>query len=283
MSLLRYTLIAFTLLSISTQAAEAPEPAATYPAETKTITSKVLQEDREVIIQLPVNYHEYTDRHYPVLYLLDGDTNVSLIHSLLGRRAKSGEAPEFIIVGIKNTDRLRDLAPTVNHDPRGPVGKGGGGDKFLNYLEHELMPYINKQYRTHDYKVLSGHSLGGLLVLHALQSRPNLFQAHLAYSPAVWWGDRTTAKNVKAFMKNTKQFNNFLYMNIGSEGGEMREVYDDLQQSISQNTPDGLRFHVDAFNDITHDLTSSAGAFNAWHHLLWPRRMPKEAFKNDVA
>ncbi len=141
---------------------------------------------------------------------------------------KADSAPEVIMVAIENTNRLRDFAPTVNLDPRGPVGQGGGADKFLDFLEIELIPYIDQNYRTHDFKVISGASIAGLLTIHSLQSRPHLFQAHVAYSPAVWWGDRTTAKKAKAFIAQKTSLNNYLYMNIGEEAGEMRDVYNDF-------------------------------------------------------
>lgn len=169
--------------------------------------SKILNEEREINVVVPKDYESQTNSVFPVLYRLDGKATLPLETAILNELARTGEAPGVIIVTIENTDRARDLAPTVNHDPRGPVGVGGGGDKFLDFIETELIPYVNQQYRTHDFKIFSGGSIGGLLVLHAMQSRPHLFQANIAYSPAVWWGDESTSRDVKDFFTKRKEYN----------------------------------------------------------------------------
>ena len=256
----------------------------TYCANARTIApsndalySKVLNEKRPLIIQLPQSYHDNQDSTYPVLYLLSGPGNLAHVAGTLDRLNQSNAAPEMIVVGIANTNRTRDLTPTTNTDPRGgPIGSGGGGDKFLDFIESELIPHINKKYRTKSFKILSGHSIGGLLVLHSLHTRPQLFQAHFAFSPAVWWSDRITLKQTKAFFADKKNdtLPNFLYMNIGSEGGEMRQLYDEVANSIKQNSPQAFTFKSDVFENEPHNLTSVAGLFNAYRGLFGPLTMP---------
>ena len=141
------------------------------------------------------------------------------------------------------------------------------GDKFLDFIESELIPLMNKSYRTTDFKILAGHSIGGLLVLHSFQSRPQLFQAHFAFSPAVWWGGRETLLATKRFIKTEPLLDNYLYLNIGNEGGEMRQIYDDLHQTILKFQPINLEFSSDAF-DQPHGLTIVAGLFNAYRNLF---------------
>ncbi|AOT11242.1 esterase [Pseudoalteromonas luteoviolacea] len=182
---------------------------------------------------------------------------------MLTRLNLSNGANEHIIVGITSRDRLRDFAPTINKDPRGPVGAGGGGDKFLDFIEKELIPQVNKTYRTNRFNVVAGHSIAGLLVIHSFQSRPQLFQGHLAFSPAVWWGARETAKATQKYITSKQPIKNYLYMNIGSEGGEMREVYDSLSQTIQRNRNLDLELRLNEFNDDPHDFTMAAGLFNA--------------------
>jgi tetratricopeptide (TPR) repeat protein len=104
----------------------------------------------------------------------------------------------------------------------------------------------------------------------------------MAYSPAVWWGDRTTAKNTKAFMANTKALDNYLYMNIGEEAGEMREVYDGLHAYLQNNQPEQFQFVSNSFNNVPHGLTSAAGAFHAYQNLFLPLRMPNRELKDGV-
>lgn len=91
----------------------------------------------------------------------------------------------------------------------------------------------------------------------------------MAYSPAVWWGDRTTAKKTKAFMSQAKHLDNYLYMNIGEEAGEMRAVYDDLHSYLQNNQPKKFKLVSNTFNNVPHGLTSAAGAFHAYQNLFY--------------
>jgi len=220
---------------------------------------------------------------YPVIYRLDGAGNIPLASAVIERLQNDNRASEVIIVAIENTNRLRDFYPTVNKEPQGPVGEGGGAAKFLAFFEQELIPLVNKNYRTHDYKVISGASAGGVFALYALQAKPELFQAHIAYSPAVWWNYGAMVKSTKSFITKTKELNNYVYINIGEEAGIMRERYDELQQSLQSQKVQELRFFSDAFDGISHGLTSVAGVFNAYYNLFLPKQMPISALTDGVA
>ncbi|MBB1411534.1 alpha/beta hydrolase-fold protein [Pseudoalteromonas sp. SG44-17] len=254
-----------------------------YSVHTHTIKSAVLNEERTVTVQLPKSYQAEPNKVYPVIYRLDGAGNIPLASAVIERLQNDNRAPEVIIVAIENTNRLRDFYPTVNKEPQGPVGEGGGAAKFLAFFEQELIPLVDKNYRTHDYKVISGASAGGVFALYALQANPELFQAHIAYSPAVWWNYGASVKSTKSFIAKTKDLNSYVYINIGEEAGIMRERYDDLQQSLQSNKLANLRFFSDAFDGVSHNLTSVAGAFNAYHHLFLPKQMPISALTDDVA
>ncbi|MBE0377205.1 alpha/beta hydrolase-fold protein [Pseudoalteromonas prydzensis] len=206
-----------------------------------------------------------------------------LASAVIERLQNDNRAPEVIIVAIENTNRLRDFYPTVNKEPQGPVGEGGGAATFLAFFEQELIPLINKNYRTHDYKVIAGASAGGVFALYALQAKPELFQAHIAYSPAVWWNYGASVKSTKSFLAKTKELNNYVYINIGEEAGIMRERYDELLQAMQSPKVRGLRFFNDAFDGISHGLTSAAGIFNAYYSLFLPKQMPISALTDDVA
>ena len=228
---------------------------------------KALNEKAEITILLPASYATDKTKHYPVIYVLDGQLNAQLVQSMNARLAASAGSYEHIVVGIESADRLKDFAPSVNMDPRGPIGAGGGADKFLDYLEIELIPRIARQYRTTDHKTIAGHSIAGLLVVHSFHSRPQLFQAHLAFSPAIWWGERETANEVKKYMRSGISKGNFLYLNIGNESGEMRAVYDAFVDSIVRNRSLDLMLNLDEFNTAAHGFTLSAGLYNALRGL----------------
>jgi len=283
------TVICFVSFSIifSSQSAFAQsgtkQQSTDYSQYTHTIKSVVLNEERTVVVQLPKSYQAQPNKVYPVVYRLDGAGNIPLASVVIERLQNDNRAPEVIIVAIENTNRLRDFYPTVNKEPQGPVGEGGGAAKFLAFFEQELIPLVNKNYRTHDYKVISGASAGGVFSLYTLQAKPELFQAHIAYSPAVWWNYGAMVKSTKSFIAKTKNMNNYVYINIGEEAGIMRERYDELQQSLQSHKVRGLRFFSDAFAGISHNLTSGAGAFNAYYNLFLSKQMPISALTDDVA
>ena len=216
----------------------------------------------EVDVVLPESYKLEKNKRYPTLFVLDGDLNCDLVTTMVKQISKSGGAPEHISVCLTSDDRLRDFAPTVNRDPRGPLGAGGGGDQFLDYIEHTLLPRMQKNYRTNNLRTLLGHSVAGLLVIHAFHSRPALFQAYLAFSPAVWWGDTETATAAMSYVKSGAA-NSYLYMNIGNESGEMREVYDNFSRTVARNRNVDLTVQLDTFSDAGHNLTLPAGLYNA--------------------
>jgi len=233
---------------------------------THTFHSTILEEARTVTVHLPDSYHD-SDTHYPTVYVLDGEADGELVASTLRRMAVSEGAREQVVVTIHATDRLRDYAPTINNDPRGPLGQGGGGDKFLDYMEKELVPFIGKHYRVNREKTLSGHSVGGLLVMHSFHSRPHLFNAHLAFSPAVWWGEQETLKATEEYVLSNKHIHTYLYMNIGAESGMMRRFYNALVRTISRNRNVDLYFKSEEFDGEPHGLTFSAGLYSALRGL----------------
>ena len=261
----------------------ATEERADYTQFTHVFKSSTLNEERTVVVQLPKSYKAEPDKAYPVIYRLDGAGNLPLITSVLERLQNDNAAPEAIIVAIENTERLRDLYPTVNEEPQGPVGLGGGSKKFLDFLEQELMPLIDEKYRTHDYKVIGGASAAGVFALYAMTEKPNLFQAHLAYSPAVWWNYGAAVTRTKAFLKKNKTLDTYLYMNIGEEAGVMRERYNELLLSLRMDKPAKLKFVEDGFDSVSHNLTSAAGAFNAYHNLFMAKQMPLKKLTYDMA
>ena len=253
-----------------------------YTQQTHTIKSAVLNEERTVVVQLPKSYQANPSKVYPVIYRLDGAGNIPLTSAVMERLQNDNRAPEVIIVAIENTNRLRDLYPTVNKEPQGPVGEGGGAAKFLAFIEQELMPLINKSYRSHNFNVIAGASAAGVFALYTMQANPELFQAHIAYSPAVWWNYGAPVKAAKSFINKSKDLNNYVYINIGEEAGLMRERYNELQQALQSNSLPSLRFFSDTFNNVSHNLTSVAGSFNAYHNLFLPKQMPMSALSDDI-
>jgi len=235
--------------------------------------SQILNEKRALLIQLPSGYNKKPKRKYPVMYLLDGPSNLSHTSGTLDFLSLSGEVPEMIIVGIANTNRTRDLTPPLKNNKE---REGGGADKFLDFLEKELIPYIDGLYRTEDYKIITGHASGGLLAIHSLHTRPHLFQAHFAFSPTLSWDDKSPVIDAIDFFARTPSLKNFLYMNIGNEKGDPRTAFDELSEALNSKKTNGFIFRRDYFENETNMTTPVIGQFYAYRELFTNWAFPSE-------
>ncbi|MEJ2582656.1 MAG: alpha/beta hydrolase-fold protein, partial [Acidobacteriota bacterium] len=144
--------------------------------ETITIQSKILDEERTILVSTPAGYDQSSQR-YPVLYMTDGDAHFTHTRGTVDFLVRNGLMPEVIVVGVTNTDRTRDLTP--NHIASRTIGErvfesptSGGAPKFLIFFEKELFPYVDEHYRTNPMRLFSGHSFGGLFALNAFFSKP---------------------------------------------------------------------------------------------------------------
>lgn len=155
-----------------------------------TLESNILSEERQVLVRVPDGYDACENR-YPVLYLLDGED--TLFHSSSGTIAHLSEwedhLPEMIVVGIRNTNRTRDMLPTSVTLPNGRC-LGGGAAVFLDFIANELIPFMKTNYRVGDYRVLCGTSASALTVVYEYLSQRVGFSAYLASSPTLNWDER---------------------------------------------------------------------------------------------
>lgn len=175
--------------------------------EKMAIYSHVLAENRIVQIALPASYAKYPDQTYPVLYLLDGESNFHYLTGIISRltRMPYPSMPEMIIVGINNTNRTRDLTPSVvleedlDDAMKARVGAvNGGNPAFFQFLDAELIPAIEAQYRTADLKIMIGHSFGGITALNHLINSEKKMNAYIAHDPSMWWDDGVILKRYEA-------------------------------------------------------------------------------------
>jgi predicted alpha/beta superfamily hydrolase len=105
--------------------------------------------------------------------------------------------PEMIVVAIQNVNRNRDFTPDKIITTR--ENDFGGGDRFLSFLEDELIPQLDQEYRTIPYRILYGHSLGGLLATHAYMKEKTLFNSFIAVDPSFGaWDADTMDKKLEA-------------------------------------------------------------------------------------
>ena len=183
--------------------------------EIRTIYSKILNEDRVLNIYLPQNFDK--TKSYPIIYLLDGSMNEDFIHvtGLVQFFNQMYSMPETIVVGIANIDRKKDFTfHTDLKDLKKDYPTTGHSDKFISFLEKELKPYIESQFKTTD-KYLFGQSLGGLLATEILLKKPELFNNYFIISPSLWWDDESLLKQAPQLLTKIPDTKKFIYVSVG--------------------------------------------------------------------
>jgi predicted alpha/beta superfamily hydrolase len=173
--------------------------------------SKILGNTREITVYLPAGYDDRGDRRYPVLYMQDGQNLFDAERAYIpGQHWKLREAADhaigertaspMIIVGVDHagTGRLDEYTPVKDEKHKG----GGRADEYARMLAEELKPLIDERYRTlpdPDHTAIAGSSLGGLVSLHAVLTRRDVFGRAAVMSPSVWWGQRAILDTVEAY------------------------------------------------------------------------------------
>lgn len=243
----------FVCLLIISSAAFAQPPTGTVT--TLTLKSAVLGEDRNVLVRTPPGY-ETNKLNYPVLYMTDGDAHMGHTASTIEFLTQNGRISDLIVVGITNTDRTRDLTPmkSTNKTAAGDLQfpTSGGADNFLKFIETELIPRIEKEYRVQPYRILAGHSLGGLFAIHSMISKPGVFNSYVAVSPSLQWENGEALKRAEEFLKNRKEMKATLFVSIGNEPGAIGDSFDSFRDLLSKTKIKGFEWQAERMADEDH-------------------------------
>lgn len=248
-----------------------------------TIKSNVLGEERTILVRTPAGY-ENNKVSYPVLYMTDGDAHMAHTASTIEFLARNGRMSELIVVGITNTDRTRDLTPTKAVGPNaGQFPTAGGADNFLKFIETELIPDIEKRYRVQPYRILAGHSFGGLFAIHAMITRPELFKSYVAVSPSLQWTDEATLKRAEEFLKTRKEFNATLFTSLGDEPGDIGDSFDLFKQALAKSQIKGFEWEAEQFKDEDHGSVVLRSHYLGLRKVYDGWQMPRNAATGAVA
>lgn len=248
--------VALCVWMVVVAATVAAQPAPDVPVPIQ-IESKVMAETRTILVRTPASYARGS-RAYPVLYMTDGDRQIAHTAAVVDFLAREGRMPEVIIVGINNTDRTRDLTPTKVDTMRGGNGQGfpvptsGGADRFLDFISTEVIPYVEKNYRTQPYRVFAGHSFGGLFAMHTFFTRSALFNGVIAVSPTLTWDDRYVYKRASEWVKKASDRPATLVVSVGNEGEALDREFDALKKLLEKSGPKDLEFQAVRFGDEDH-------------------------------
>jgi predicted alpha/beta superfamily hydrolase len=171
----------------------------------RAFPSRILKNRRDVVVYLPPGYRRFSTRHYPVLYLHDGQNVFDAATAFAGVEWGVDETAQqlirrkliepLIIVAIANVgeDRIHEYAPTpARIDPPRRKRSKGLLRSYGQFLIEELKPFIDRKYRTRreaEFTGLGGSSLGGLATLTLGLWFPNHFNRLAVLSPSIWWDD----------------------------------------------------------------------------------------------
>lgn len=243
--------------------------------EVYTIQSKILNEKRKIRIQIPAGNDNYTA--YPVVYVLDGEAQMNHIAGQVQYLSESYKIiPNMIVVGIDNTDRMRDLTPShtdvgpdgkVDTSARAPFKNTGGGEKFLQFIKAEVMPFVDSRYKTAPYKILSGHSLGALIAVYCLMNHPDYFNAYIAISPSLQWDNNTLLKQV-ATTSFDREKSRVLFFSDANEDAAFHQNQL-LFDSLLQQKKTALKYRRMFYPEETH-ISEPVKAFYDGIRFVYP-------------
>jgi predicted alpha/beta superfamily hydrolase len=153
------------------------------------IESGTLARHFHLFVMLPDGYEQSPEKDYPTIYLLDGGALFPLLSAYYRYLNFGEEIPDAIVVGISyGSDSFEEgnyrstdyTAESLERD------YWGGAGRFQSFLSGELLPFIERTYRSDaDRRVIFGQSLGGQFVLYTALTRPDLFWGHIASNPAL--------------------------------------------------------------------------------------------------
>jgi predicted alpha/beta superfamily hydrolase len=217
------------LILLTSQAtAQVPELYNHIANDVHLIHSRLLNEDRQIYINVPKLDSADIDKALPVLYLLDGENHFYILSAYIEYLRHWHVIPPIIVVGIVSADRIKDLTPTnslTNFDGKvdSNYKTSGGNEQFFNFIKQELMPYMEANYKTSPFKILAGHSFGGLTAIHCMLTHPNMFDAYIAISPSLWFGNKYVLRLAEQKLPNLLIRDKKFFYSVGNEDGTFRD------------------------------------------------------------
>ncbi|OUR94257.1 hypothetical protein A9Q87_01015 [Flavobacteriales bacterium 34_180_T64] len=202
------------------------------------IDSIILSEKRELIVKLPSDYKHSLDKDYSVIYVFGGNTLTYSIAYDTELLSRTNHLENVIIVGIPNLNqktRQRDLTPPFMKqdldEPDSPLGKA---NKYLDFVQNEVIDLIEKTYRTTKTRIAVGHSREGLMVLNSLIYKTDLFQGHIALSPALWRENNLFIDNFEKSISKSDTIKSYLFLSMGDkEVKKMKSSFNSIVEFLN--------------------------------------------------
>jgi uncharacterized protein len=238
--------------------------------DTFTIDSKILGETRRINVYPPPGYAESRDARVPVLYMPDGGMAEDFLHvaGLVQISVTNGTMRPFLLVGIENTQRRRDLTgPTKMERDKKIAPQVGGSEAFRRFIRDELMPRVRGRYRTTQETAIVGESLAGLFVVETFLLEPELFDTYIAIDPSLWWNNQELVNSAAERLRSRPNLEKTLYL-ASSDEKELVETTQRLAGVLSKNAPS--RLHYERMPEETHMTIYHPAALKAFRAVFHP-------------
>lgn len=240
--------------------------------ETFTLRSEVLKERRRINIYLPAGYTDSDTARFPVLYMPDGGLSEDFLHvaGLLQVSAGNGTMRPFILVGVENTERRRDMTgPTEIESDKRIAPRVGGSASFRSFFRAELMPMIRARYRTTSETAIVGESLAGLFVVETLLTEPDLFDTYMAFDPSLWWNGGRLVRDVLPRLGALRIDGKSVFLATSGDAG-LEDFVRPLSQSLESQAARRVRVIHEGMPTETHATIYHPAALRAFRALLAP-------------
>ena len=211
-------------------------------------SSEIYGKSRELFIGLPSDYHDSVKK-YPVLYMLFPEWSFDRARSAAQYLEARDIIPGLIMVGICGEDTWEEVFPF--HMDRAPTS--GGGEKFMNFIGTEVIPYIESNYRADSLRILAGFSNSAMFANYVMIHEPDLFKSFILSSPMIGWGDNFVLKESIDFFSNTQSFDKTCYIIYGSlDYDHVTTPMPHFEALLKEKAPENFNWKIDVLDNQGH-------------------------------
>lgn len=244
-------------------------------------------------VSLPAHYSPKDTTRYPVLFLLDGNTMFPIAHAARQMLDFFNGLEKVIVVGIGYTfeksyqpyviARWNDYTPSTDQkldtnpatlkllDLQTGALKSGGASVFIDVLKKEIIPFVDKNYKTNTDRGIAGHSYGGLLATYCMFTAPDMFRRYGINSASLWWNNNEMVSLEKSFYDSRKVLNAKVFISVGASEGPMVDVAKAFSDSLNIRNYKDLKVTTQVFENENH-MSVIAASMSRTLRVLYPKK-----------